>query len=254
MLVFVVPLRSPQTSQSWEQVSKLFERCVRSICNQTSSKFKIIVVCHEKPHIEFTHPYIKYVEVGFSLPENPKLRDKQQDKGRKIIMGAMIASEFNPSHLMFVDADDCVSKYLSEFVSQNSQKNGWFLNRGYIYQEGSRFINIKRNNFYKWCGTCNIIKYELQDLPESTTVNYQDFNSYSSSHAALKEKMSQNRTPIEALPFAGAVYIISHGENIEGSSKLVRPKEILPRIKNTILNCRYLTNSIRNEFGLYNIY
>jgi hypothetical protein len=45
MIVFVVPPKSSQTFKSWEYTSKLFERCMRSLCNQTSPAFRVVVVC-----------------------------------------------------------------------------------------------------------------------------------------------------------------------------------------------------------------
>jgi hypothetical protein len=66
VLVFVIPLKSARVSNSWERVTQLFERCVKSVCNQTSPNFHVIVVCHEKPKIEFTHSHLTYITVDFS--------------------------------------------------------------------------------------------------------------------------------------------------------------------------------------------
>jgi hypothetical protein len=49
MLAFVVPLKSRRVSKSWEYVSRLCERAVRSLCAQTSPNFKVVVVHHESP-------------------------------------------------------------------------------------------------------------------------------------------------------------------------------------------------------------
>src|SRR5689334_19347682 len=104
MLVFVIPLKSPQVSKSWERVSKLFERCIKSVCNQTSTDFHAVVVCNEKPKIEFTHPNITYLTVDFPNPNEKTLVSQgDTDKGRKILKGLIYAQEFSPTHTMAVD-------------------------------------------------------------------------------------------------------------------------------------------------------
>jgi len=49
---------------------------------------------------------------------------------------------------MPVDADDCLSKHLAEFVNRNSHCNGWFINKGYEYQEGSRLIYLRQEDMF----------------------------------------------------------------------------------------------------------
>ncbi len=254
MLIFVIPIKSRQVSKSWERVSKLFERCIRSVCNQNSTNFRVIVVCHEKPQIEFSHPYITYIEVGFPAPE-PDIKSKRLDKERKILVGLNYARQLNPSHIMNVDADDCVSRHLAEFVEQNSQSNGWFVNRGYLYQYGSKSVFLKRKDFYLWCGTCNILRYNLLELPEIMEDDFANYENYYFYHRKIREKFSQKGTPIEPLPFAGAVYTVDNGDNIFGSlDTFLKRKGILPRLKRILFNVRPLTLSVRDEFSLYNIH
>jgi hypothetical protein len=145
MLVFIIPLKSKKVSDSWETACKLFERTLKSVCNQTSDDFRVIVVCHEKPEIDFKHPNVEYVKVDFDLSKADKWEWKQVDKGRKLLKGVVYAGKFSPSHIMFVDADDCVSKHLAKFVNGNKECNGWFVNKGYKYKEGNNLIYLKRD-------------------------------------------------------------------------------------------------------------
>lgn len=244
MLVFVVPLKSPKASKSWQIVTQLFERCARSLCNQTSPNYRVIVVCNQRPRLEFYHPNIRYIEVDFPPPnESDPISIGHTDKGRKILKGLLHAQEFSPSHTMAVDADDCVSKHLAEFVHKNQNCHGWFINQGYKYQNGSDIIYIKRRNFYKMCGTCNIIKYDLNQIPENCEYNrgYGYYKFYID-HEKVRETLTQKGTPIKPLPFPGAVYIVATSENLYyGSTKLTF----------NILNRKLLNQSIQEEFGLY---
>jgi len=71
---------------------------------------------------------------------------------------------FEPSYIMPVDADDCLSKHLAEFVNRNSHCNGWFINKGYEYQEGSRLIYLRQEDFFVRCGT---LQYQIQLAPST---------------------------------------------------------------------------------------
>lgn len=253
MLVFIIPLKSQQVSKSWDRVSKLFERCIKSVCNQTSPNFRVIVVCHEKPQIEFSHPHITYIEVDFPAP-NSEYKNKRLDRKRKVIVGLNYARQLKPSHIMKVDADDCVSKYLAELVEQNPQSNGWFVNKGYLYQDGSKFVYFKRKDFYKWCGSCNIIAWKLLNVPESLLPDTIELKKYYWGHRKVVEKLAQQGTPIQPLPFAGAIYLVGHGDNTYPySTNFLSYKGVYFWLKQILFNFRLLTSSVRNEFGLYDI-
>ena len=264
MLVFVVPLKSSSVSNSWEKVSQLFERCIKSICNQTSPNFKVIVVCHEIPIIKFSHINIEYVQASFTPPRLDVLDDKFLDKLRKVSFGLTYAQKFNPSHTMLVDADDCVSKNLAAFVSQYPQANGWFINQGYEYENGSRLIYWNRRSFHLKCGTSNIIKYSAYKPSEFTEETKEKI--YGIGHRNIEKSMKKRGMPIDPLPFSGAVYNIFNGENLYYQKNLNDPKN--PRkahnldgfwLRNTkragkLLASRLLTDSIRDEFSLYPIH
>jgi len=261
MLVFVVPLKSQQVSSSWERVSRLFERCIQSICNQTSDNFRIIVVCHERPQIKFIHPRIQYLEVNFPPPSLADLKSKEVDKTRKGLLGLIAAGELEPSHVMQVDADDCISKHLVEFVAKHRQSNGWFLKKGYVYTEARKFIYINRTHFHEWCGSCNILRYDLHELIQQNLQKFplteEDYYQYEQNyhHAKVVDRMAERGTPIKPLPFIGAVYTLGNGENIHptNSQRLLKTNKLLSPVKKILINLRPLTPKIRSEFGLCDV-
>jgi len=253
MLVFVIPLMSPKVAKSWEHACKLLERTVKSVCNQTSSNFRVVVVCNEKPNIEFNHDHLTYLEVDLPLPELT-IKGKTLDRGYKVLKGLIWAGELAPSHVMAVDADDCVSKYLAEFVEQNNQSDGWFIKKGYVYQDGKSIVYF-RKNFYKICGTCNIVNYKLYDLCETSESSSENFIwHYHGGHKYILQHLTEKGSNIKPLPFIGATYIVENGENYynDNFNRLMRPQQMISYIK-SLKNYRPLTNSIRKEFGLYNI-
>lgn len=148
---------------------------------------------------------------------------------------------------MKVDADDCVSKHVAEFVEQNHQCNGWFVNKGYLYEHGSQFVYLTRD-FHRVCGTSNIVRSDLIDFVE--------FSNYTS-HSEVANKLAQHGKPMAQLPFAGAIRVLGHGDNDRADhtlDKYAPRKGILRLLKRTVCNYRPLTSSVRNEFNLYDIH
>ena len=243
MLIFVVPLKSAQVANSWRHTCQLFERCVRSICQQESSEFRVVVVCNEEPEIQFTHPYIHYVKVDFARPkEETRLARGMTDRGRKVLRGVVYARQLNPTHVMFVDADDCVSKRLTTLVDDAPASNGWFVNSGYKYQEGSQYIYLKRRNFDQMSGTAAILRFDLLDIPEVPEYNrgYGYYKLYID-HQKIRNYMRDKGTPIKPISFPAGVYILGE-ENIYGS---------VDKLSFNFINRRWLSPKIKEEFGLY---
>ena len=227
MVVFVVPVKSAQISTNWKVFSVLVDRTMRSICQQTSSNFKVVVACHEIPEIDFSHPAIEFVQVDFSPPTDEAIRAvtnddpknyrnaaKEADKAKKIMTGIAHGRQYNPSHFMVVDADDCISRDLVDFVEKDGGKTaGWYFKKGYIYNEGSRIIFLNKNTFNVLCGTCIMIKSEYVDElleTEPRALFNHDFTVLS------------DGTELQPLPFPGAVYSIGNTENYCSTPEAVK--------------------------------
>ena len=256
MLAFIVPLKSRRVAKSWDYVSRLFERSLRSMCNQTSPDFKVVVVCHERPEIQFHHPAVSYIEVDFPVPK--KIMEMRSDRWRKIQTGIAAAGVFAPTHVMAVDGDDCVSNRLAELVQQNPAHVGWYFDAGYLYRDGGPRIHLKRRDFHRWCGTCNILRYDWIGLPEAP-----DGQPPVDVEASfMKERMARRGAPLERLPFPGAVYVgTKKGEGtyarIDWLTHLRQyPKGALRPAKRIFLDwfkSEPITPALAAEFGLYDL-
>ena len=264
MLTFIIPVKSQEIANSWSLLSRLLERTLRSACNQTSANFKVVVVCNQRPDVQFTHPNIHYIEVDFPSPRLTQeqregvtgysyirsldIANKNADKSRKILTGINFSKKFNPSHVMVVDADDCVSCRLAEFVDRHPHAEGWVMRKGYMYKEGGKilFVNVRRFNHVS--GTSVIIKTDL--------------------HRALFENpefyfCSFDRLPgvdMKALPFSGALYSMMNGENILMSNQVFTQMrgQILSSIPILVqklfrYRIKFLNSSVIKEFGLYDV-
>lgn len=263
MIVFIIPVKSKQVATSWSELSLLFERSLRSVCNQTSDKFKVIVVCNEKPDTTFEHPQIEYLQVNFPVPEN-NYTAKVDDRAKRVIAGMLAVKDLQPSHIMSVDADDCISDRIAGYVAQYPESNGWYVNSGYEYEEGSNKIAVRKQDFYKICGTCNIINYRLFNLPEKMP-SYEEFtvsDRFIGGHPLAKGDLADRGTPLEPLPFPGVIFVRDRiGESVSMQEPMLakfkrNPRETVRGLKKMLLapiNQKPLTKKIYDEFGLYKI-
>lgn len=275
MIGFVIPLKSAQVSNSWEHVSRLLNRTLQSICNQTDENFKVIVACHEYPsdRCDVSHPNIEFIQVKFPAPApignlneeeafndlvQGKLREKMRlDRQRKTWTGLNYLKKYSPTHVMVVDADDCISKNIASYVSQYPDKNGWYIERGYEYADQSNRIYL-RSNFYQRCGTSHILKFDLMS-PEMG--EFSEVTSNHLRHQNFRKNFDDRGFHLECLPFEGAVYVVDNQENITAQKKyaLKREKNFASR---TLLSLRSVgksflskppTKSIIEDFGLYSV-
>lgn len=255
-MVFIVPVKSAVISPSWERFSKLYERCIRSVCQQTDQDFKLIVVCNEKPITDFDHPNLHYVQVDFP-PPTPEATSaftglhspKEADKSKKILAGLEYAQQFEATHVMVVDADDCISNRIVEYVKKNPEVQGWYSKMGYVYREGSKLIFKKMDKFSSLCGTSLIVKPQYIKGIISPDLYFR--------HPI---RTLENGIKLQPLPFPAAVYTIN-GENYfmtENAVKHLKTNTVSNGFSNLIKRVTryriwFLTDSVKKKFGLYQI-
>ncbi len=262
MLVFVIPLKSKLVSRSWPTVSDLFRRTLESICQQTSTNFKVIVACHEKPSVGFEHDSVEYIIVDHSPPlligdPAEDRRRKETDHAKKLWLGFVYAKSLSPSHVMAVDADDCISRRLAAHVDKNIHSNGWYIDQGFEYPNKGNVIYPK-SKFYTKCGTSNIIRYDLLSPLLETSVDKVSIKNdlMYMRHKLQRGYFAETGSPISPLPFPGAIYITEHGDNnfLEYFSNKQKTLSDYGRLYGGKLRKRLMakpvTKEIRDEFGL----
>jgi hypothetical protein len=242
MLYFIVPLRSRAASNDWNKVSRLCERTLRSICQQTSEQFRVFLVCRDRPEMNFAHPNLRIIQEDFPIPETKK-QPQLADKTRKLRRALVAVREEGGGYVMGVDADDLVHRSLAALVAANSKANGWFFPHGYSYDEGSRWLE-RHSDFYLRCGTSNITRIDCDDLPPDMDSPREKYFYLCNGHHIIVDFMARQGKPLKVLPFPGAVYVKDTGENWTGPplkglgvrahvSRLSRLRPITPRHRAT---------------------
>ena len=265
MLLFITSLKHPKTANSWPNLSRVFERTLKSVCEQIHPEFEVLVVCNKTPDIQFEHPCVEYLEVDFPSPApNPQsLRKNTEairwDRGRKYLHALYRGRDIQPSHVMFFDSDDCVSKRLSKLSAMNPDCAGWKFTKGYAYRNGRKSVVRIGRGFYRMCGTSHIVKFDALDhhLKEGE-ISKKFIMEVLGSHLNFESIYAPPRLALSELPFEGAVYVIGTDENWSG--KLGYTNIIWRLWKSGDLSTmglfriiRKLSHSFCDEYGIYEV-
>jgi len=199
--------------------------------------------------MDFSHPALTIVEDEFAIPER-NTGARMFDKHEKLKRGMIAARDLAPCHVMFVDGDDCVHRGLAAWCGKNPSHPGWYLDTGYIHTAGSRWL-YRRREFDQLCGTAAVVRCEEGDFPRRMSDPKADFFMVDCGHFEFRNPARTGGRKLEALPFPGAVYMTATGENDSGMSmRGLGGKRMLIK---KVLNARWLTREVREEFGLYEV-
>ena len=87
MIVFIIPVKHPENSKSYEKVWSLLNNSLSSFCNQRDTDFKIIVICNKKlplkHNVEKISQYTEFIEVNFPPVNQYGIDGVRRDKGLK---------------------------------------------------------------------------------------------------------------------------------------------------------------------------
>jgi hypothetical protein len=145
--------------------------------------------------------------MDFQLPERNN-DDMCVDKVLKISRGAEWAIARGSNYVMFVDADDLVSRRLSEFVATHPHENGWYFYTGYAHRYGERWVR-KHVPHHLICGTGVIVSTSLLRFAASDFCRGHIANTLA--EAGMENYLTHldvQGAPIRPLPFPGAIYVL----------------------------------------------
>ena len=263
MIGFVVPIKPKRFSKDWEYDNKLLERTLKSITQQTDGGFKVFVVYNDKPEINFDHSSINWIPYNFPFVEvegiadyksvagewhKPDYARKMFDKGRKISYGCLFAKKLNCDYIMAIDSDDLISSKIASFVNNDSTNEpGWYINKGFMYNENSKIL-IKNRQLHNVNGSTFIIRHDLVPSVGMDSMNFMDFNFFES-HGYLLLRVEQlYNLKLARLPFYGTIYTI-HQNNSSEIFKLFNAPKIKKYVKYLLFG-KLITYKIRIEFNL----
>ena len=212
MLTFIISMRARALSQDWDYHCRLLQSTVNSIFAQNHPDFNVVIVCHDVPQISQPRDgAIYFLTVNYPLPQR-SFDDMVVDKVLKLTAGVDWSVARGSDYVMFMDADDLVSRRLSEFVAAHKGDNGWFFPKGYSHRYGEWWLR-KQEFHHLICGTSHIVRRNLLEFAHDELYRGERVNTLAAAgHANYCGFLKTQGTPLEPLPFSGAVYIL-HGDS-----------------------------------------
>ena len=218
LVTFIIPVRHQDNARDWSLLKANLVQTIASISNQTNDDWRGIIVANEGADLPDLPERFSVERVTFP-PNDMHEIDKaniedvydafRADKGRRVLMGMLRARDSR--FFMIVDDDDFVSARIVQHVSENPDANGWTIDRGYIWDDGGKFL-LGYDEFNHLCGTSLIIRSDIYGLPERFEDASLDWiKSMLGSHVRIAGILAERGTPLAALPFRGAVYRVAHG-------------------------------------------
>lgn len=263
-VAFIIPVRHPANARDWPRLVERLKQTMRSISAQRSDRWTGVIVANREARLPDLPP--GFVAVRVDLPPNPLYEMDHSnreaiyeavrtDKGKRVLSGMLAAR--GARFLMVVDDDDFVSRDLVSFADKHPDSNGWYVEHGYLWTEGSSFL-MRRGAFNTLCGTSHLVRADLFDLPERAEDASMDrVKAMMGSHIKIEAMLRDAGHALSPLPFAGAVYRVGHGEAHSRSKGVLRTylfnRETLRHPARLLANARALARldgARRQEFGM----
>jgi hypothetical protein len=226
LLTFVIPVRHHASVADWGALQPIMAATFRSVAAQAGGMWRLIVVANRGAELPALPRNAELVEVDFERPAlPPRNADPERhlnltllDKGRRVLAGLLHARP--TGHVMVVDYDDLVSNRLAAFVASDPEAYGWSLGSGYFYAGGEEAIFLG-GQFHRHCGTSHIVRADLLELPsEFGAADDTQVLRWLGEHVFIRADLRERGTPLDLLPFPGALYRIGHLNSMSRSPGL----------------------------------
>lgn len=235
-IVFVIPLISKQKCYNWELRTQLLQGTINSLDNQTSSKFKVIIGCHEIPNIKIQNypENFHFIQLHSDPLKNPE--KNQRDKLLKICNALLSVKDINFDYCMAIDADDRVNSNLVSFLEQQPKTDAWIIDQGHQFNYQDKRI-FESDNLSQICGSTIILSKEVAGIPQADTVS-EFINCFwqHEGHHTAKDYFNSKQIQYQMIPFPCVQYVLHHSLNLE-ESKLYsasKSQKLKYKIKNFI--------------------
>lgn len=216
---FAIPLIGRAAARDWSKVQANLANTLKTLLAQTDPRVDILLAGTDRPNSLPDDPRVSWIEVAGGGVAS--WRDALEDAGRKRQFAAWECGRRGGGYLMFVDADDIVSRHLVAYVRQTRHPHGYVLRSGYVLRVADRSLSRigpddqGRLDFSQVCGTSVIINLspkDFGDIGNSSPTRYQRL--FRDGHVGFVAALAEEGLKAYEIPFPAAVYVTQTGDNI----------------------------------------
>lgn len=211
MLYFGIPVAPLRFSHSPDRVCRLLRETVQSILAQEDPNFRVLIAAEPSLPITFEDRRVERVDVA----ADPELTHGEWDKRLRVTaIGAEVRAR-GGGWLMFVDADDLISRRISGFVNSHRALADVFVARtGWEHDDRTDRVQLALR-FWNLCGTSMAIRFHRDELPLVASAAKNETHILgAANHSLWLSRARAAGKRIRYFPFPAATYRIEHGENM----------------------------------------
>lgn len=211
MLYFGIPVAPLRYSRSPERIRGLLRETVASVLGQDDPNFRLLIAAESTLQLDFDSPLVERIDVD----ADAALPHGEWDKRLRVTaIGAEVRAR-GGGWLMFVDADDLISRRVSAFINSHQYEADVFVARtGWEHDHRTGRIRLAPR-FWNLCGTSMAIHFEPHELPTVASAAKDEKQVLgASNHSFWLERARAAGKRIGNFPFPAAAYRIEHGENL----------------------------------------
>lgn len=272
-ITFIIPFVAKYSENQWRDRCAKLQQSLQSILNSSNSNFEVVIAGHDKPDFLLqSQERVHFLSLDFPRPD-PNRKDvieARSDKLRKVAAAWNFAqANWDSDYVMKYDADDFISSKLVNWLATNEKCPGFRITRGWIWKETWKHWIKQEDRFDLSCGTSVIIASKNADLHidvktenelvyEGLSCNAgvsdkpnDKFNRtilVSNNHANASTQFAAYGLKIGEIPFRTAIYRLGSKHSLSGDMHRISSLRMLI---STLSRMRFISKSIRNEFGMF---
>lgn len=208
---FAIPVKPRAVSFDWNRVIGNLRATLDSVLASRNPDFRVLLAAHDDLDVQ-ADDRVAVLPVDFAHVAEPQagFSDKQ---AKLRFIGSVLHAEGYEGYVMYLDADDLVSRRLVGYVLEDDNRHGYLLRQGYRLDILSQNLTHQRVDFDKSCGSCFVGWFTNADFPE----DYHDRTAYFCQflrHTECFEVASRHGRPPVDVPFPAAVYVTNHADSL----------------------------------------
>ena len=218
-VIFATPLISKNRAFDWDVICANLAATVRSLRNQTSDQWRMLICGQDQPKGITFDAHVQFLP--YAVPDTETDKNALNfDKWLKIkqMTAHLSTSESGDGYLFQLDADDIVHPDLVAHITADNNGQGYYITHGYMMDLGSLQMaylgarSLRRpfaKSFNRECGSCVAARFDFRQGPA-----FAEPLNARGRHKDMHENLAAYGFILQPVPFAAALYVVNHGENI----------------------------------------
>lgn len=247
----IIPFVSRKVAREWKHSCDRLLCTIASILQLPSERVSILVVGHEFPDGFKPDERCHWLPVSFPAPNSSIVAEKVEDKGLKVREGVRhVFRNQSADWVMFMDADDFVSKSLLEFCDFDSHE-AICLRQGYSWKLGAPTVE-RLQRFDQICGSSWLMKCTPKLFP--TWLGDGGERVCDQAHNQRTQALLAAGIKMQKVQYPSAVYTIGHAGNTGHGWEFRASKLHLRQVAKFLrsrMRQRRVSMKMKEEFGLH---